>query len=348
MVATRSQKRRAAEISNPLNNSGVLQNVLSYVGAGHHLFVALVNKDWREMHRSLESQELTVHSTYTVICDSQTTRLTSVLTSPARVKLAHKSGLDCTSLRLQYAAGKHADIATLAAAHELGLELDEIVLTGAAALNKLAEVQYLHSKGCDWPVGLLEEAASKGYFELLRWCYEHGCPFDDDDCVTVNAADSGNVELMAWVLQQPGTKLYSKAMSNAALRGDLAMCQFLYEQKCPWSKTPPCEAAYGCYLEILRWLVDNSCPYDAHSLCMYAVRGGSIDVMTYLQQQLGLLTSVATLTEMLDFAAIFKHIPAAKWLRDQGAEWPSSLIEGRWFDEMKEWAIVEGFTSPII
>jgi hypothetical protein len=35
-------------------------------------------------------------------------------------------------------------------------------------------------------------------------------------------------------------------------------------------------------------------------------------------------------------------------LRDQGAEWPSSLIEGRWFDEMKEWAIAEGFTSPII
>jgi hypothetical protein len=43
-----------------------------------------------------------------------------VFTSPARVR--QTSGLDCTSETYQHAAGKHADIATLATAHEMGME----------------------------------------------------------------------------------------------------------------------------------------------------------------------------------------------------------------------------------
>jgi hypothetical protein len=82
--------------------------------------------------------------------------------------------LTVQSLRFKYAAGKHADIATLAAAHGFGMEFSEIIMADAAAANKLAEVQYLHSKGCDWPVGLLEEAASKDYFELLQCRYNQG------------------------------------------------------------------------------------------------------------------------------------------------------------------------------
>jgi hypothetical protein len=178
MVDTQAQKR-SAEGSDPLLNAGILQNVLSYVGPGHHLFVAPVCKWWKEMYATLDSQQLTINAGYRcasiITCDHQMTLFSSIFASPSRVKLAHKSGLDCTSGAYQRAAGKHANTATLATAHELGMQCTADTMIVAAQSNKLAEVQYLHDQGCPWPLKLLETAASSGHFELLRWCREHGC-----------------------------------------------------------------------------------------------------------------------------------------------------------------------------
>jgi hypothetical protein len=90
----------------------------------------------------------------------------------SRFELAHESGLDYASPQCQRAAGKHADIATLALAHKLGVQYTAAAMAGAAQRKKLAEVQYLHSQGCPWYFAQLIIAASSGHFELLRWCYE--------------------------------------------------------------------------------------------------------------------------------------------------------------------------------
>jgi Ankyrin repeats (many copies) len=92
------------------------------------------------------------------------------------------------------------------------MEYTATTMTAAAHSFQLAEVQYLHSQGCAWPWKLLDFAASSGYLELLRWCYEHGCPWKASSAAYY-AAYSGNVELMAWVLQQPGTMLASMSCS---------------------------------------------------------------------------------------------------------------------------------------
>jgi hypothetical protein len=110
-----------------------------------------------------------------VVCVPQMTLYSSVFASPSRVNGANESGLGCTSDAYQLAAGKYADIATLEAACELGMEYTALTVAGAAERNKLAEVQYLRSQGCPWPTKLLERAALRGHFELVRWCREHGC-----------------------------------------------------------------------------------------------------------------------------------------------------------------------------
>jgi hypothetical protein len=326
--------------------------MLSYVGQGHHLFVALVSKLWKESYSTLQSQQLTVSKMSRktrISCMLKMTWFSSVFASPSRVELAHESG--CTPYKYQRvclrAAGKHGDIATLAAAHKLGMKYTGTTMAAAGQCNKLAEVQYLHDQGCPWSRGLLLRAARDGYFELLRWCYEHGCVWQNTADAPYYAAQSGNVELMAWVLQLPGMRVYITSIAAAAAKGHVAMCKYLHELQCPWHSSATQQAAAGGHVDLLTWLVDNGCRWETRQLCTAAAECGSIEVLTYLQQQ-GLLTSRALLTDMLDTAAAVRNeLAAAKWLREQGAEWPTSFLSYRhpWHSDVLEWARAEGCTT---
>jgi hypothetical protein len=325
----------AAGAENPLVNLGILQNVLSYVGPGHCLFVKPVSKRWKDMYAMLEHQQLTLYDeddrelAFTIDPEmtSFSAALNSAFASPSIVVLAHLSNLDCRSQTYQRAAGKYADVATLTTARALGMPYTATTMAAAARSNKLAEVQYLHSQGCPWPVsdpcipGLLENAAREGHFEMVRWCYEHGCSWRLAYWAPHCAADSGCIELMAWVLQQPGTRLSEDVMRYAAFKGHKAMCQYLRAQQCPWDESSITTAAHGGHVDLLRWLVDNGCPYDRQYLCRIAATGGSVEVLLYLQQQ-GLLTTSAELTDTLDIAIYYWQFAAGTWLREQGANGP--------------------------
>jgi hypothetical protein len=65
-------------------------------------------------------------------CVSEMTLYSSVFASPSLVKVAHEMGLDCTSEAYRRAAGKHADIATLAVVHEVVMEYTALTLLAAA------------------------------------------------------------------------------------------------------------------------------------------------------------------------------------------------------------------------
>jgi hypothetical protein len=348
VLFTDEQTCSASGSSNPLLETGVLQNVLSYVGPGHCLFVAPVNKRWNDVYATVESKKLAYcddSCNWRIItCVPQMTHYSSVFTSPSRVELSHKSGLDCTSAAYHHAAGMCADVASLATAHAMGMEYSKTVMDGAVQCNKLAEVQFLRSQGCPWSRGVLEVATIKGRFELVRWCYEQGCPWDSAKMAAYYAAQGGNVELMAWVLQQPGTAQLSEfVMSAAAKMGHTAMCKLLRAQQCPWDARSTTDAARGGHADVLRWLVSSGCPWNLE-LYRAAAKGGSVDVLTYVQQQ-GLLTSMRVLADMLDIAGQNNKLAAAKWLREQGAEWPTVFGWHTWSSEVIAWARAEVCTA---
>eukprot|EP00953_Heterococcus_sp_UTEX-ZZ885_P001371 1257-Heterococcus_DN1.PRE.1 len=136
---------------------------------------------------------------------------------------------------------------------------------------------------------------------------------------------------MAWVLQRPELQLSPEGhIAAAALHGDMAMCQFLHSQQSPWDKECTHHAAISGNLDLLRWFIHSGCPWNAQELCTAAAEGGSVEVLNYLQQ-LGLLTSTALFTLMLSHvgSALFGTLAAAKWLRQQGAEWPTAFHRGR-------------------
>jgi hypothetical protein len=119
---------------------------------------------------------------------------------------------------------------------------------------------------------------------------------------------------MAWVLQQPGTRLTTEAMCWAAEKGDISICQYLHSQRCPWGACSTSGAASGGHLKLLRWLLYNGC-----KLCLAAAETGSVDMLIYLQHE-SWLSDAELLTQMLDEAGLYDHLAAAKWPREQGAE----------------------------
>jgi hypothetical protein len=165
------------------------------------------------------------------------------------------------------------------------------------------------------------------------------------------AASSGNIELLQWLQQQYDVELKKSAMNSAASAGHTAMCEYLRSQQCPWSEQACEGAVHNCHVDTLRWLHEQGCPWHAQNMRTAAAHECSVAVLQYLQQQ-GVLSTAAQLTDMLQSAHMTHQIDAAKWLREQGAQWPAVLkycncwlcAEG---DEFIAWARAEGCTSII-
>jgi hypothetical protein len=346
MIATRTQQQSASESCNP--EGGVLQRVLCYVGPGHWLFLSTVSSLWRDLYSKLAAIEMVINRCgETITCVPQMTLYSSVFASPARVRLAHQANLDNTTVFYQYAAGKYSTWATLVAACTLGMVFTDLTMFGAAECNQLAVVQLLHAQGCLWDAEVADAAVRRGALEILRWMREQGYAWNPEGILDA-AATSGNIELAAWVIQQPGVVRDDElAMAAAAAWGHIDMCAYLHEQGCPWSHMVCAMAAAQGHAETLKWLFEHGCPWQADLVCSKAAEGGSVDVMVLLQEY-GFLYTPAILTSMLNAAGAHNKLAAAQCLRQQGAEWPAVLKQHvtSWSGESLAWARAEGCTSP--
>jgi hypothetical protein len=127
MVATRAQKRSAAENSNPLCQTGILQRVLGYVGPGHWFYLSTVCSLWGYLYSRVADTTLQKRSYLGNVqqfsCVPQMTLYSSMFASPSRVRLAHQQeDVNNSTSAYQYAAGKYSTVASLVAAHELGMD----------------------------------------------------------------------------------------------------------------------------------------------------------------------------------------------------------------------------------
>jgi hypothetical protein len=115
------QKCCAKFNSSPLQQADTLQKVLSYVGAGEHLFVAAVCSLWRTQYAEVEDMTVGEPVVFDVrTCTAQMTHYGAAFASASRVQLAVDAGLDLSSYECQYVADKTAGIDTLQSARGLG------------------------------------------------------------------------------------------------------------------------------------------------------------------------------------------------------------------------------------
>jgi hypothetical protein len=284
--------------SNPLQQAGILQHVLAYVGPGHWCFVAEVSSLWRELYlkiakRRLQVQVVHMEKTRTLVRTlvPRMTMYSAVFGSPSRVLHAQAHELCSTTEQYQSTAGKYADVATLEAAHELGILYSYAAIEGAAQRNAFAVVQFLHAQGCFLSYEMFEAAAARGHTEMCAYLHSQDCPCDAAAC------------------------------ENAALNG---------------------------HCNTLRWLYEHDCPFHPYNLQTAAAKGGSVAVLKLLQPWRASGFTPHSMTHMLNVAGAHNQPAAAKWLRQQGAEWPDALClydTQQWSEDAEAWARAEGCTS---
>jgi type II secretory pathway component PulJ len=72
------------------------------------------------------------------------------------------------------------------------------------------------------------------------------------------------------------------------------------------------------------------------------------ETLQYLWER-GVQVETAELTELLHYAGINDQLASAKWLRQQGAQWPQVLCDDYgnvWTEFMADWAESEGYVAP--
>jgi hypothetical protein len=184
--AMSAKKRAGIHIRNPLNDAGILKQVLGFVGPGHWLFVAEVSKLWQQIYKAIAAAYLPKAQAFDCLpngskvfsCRPHMTLAQAVFASASRLKWAHDAGLSIVPDTLDemqnmgYLAGLLADQTTLAAAlySNMGItsESDSVVL-GVAASGCTAKMEWLCSQRLQpLPWYIMSYGASSGSLDMLR------------------------------------------------------------------------------------------------------------------------------------------------------------------------------------
>jgi ankyrin repeat protein len=211
--------------------------------------------------------------------------------------------------------------------------------------GELAICEFLVAEQCPWSTEACEEAARGGHLEIVRLLRESGCPWDVHT-ICEQAAESGSVEVLQYLVQQ-GCILTSEVTCAAADEGYTQLCKFLRGEQCPWDAIACRSAALNGHVDTLRWLREHGAPFDTQEVRIAAAESGEVPTIEYALNAEP-AASAAQLTDMLNAAGVYDWIVAAKWLRQQGAEWPAVLrfSFADWSGNVLQWARAEGCTSP--
>jgi hypothetical protein len=148
----------------------------------------------------------------------------------------------------------------------------------------------LHDQGCGGAVGLRDQgvpwdakttdAAAEGeHFELLKLCYEQGCPVSESTLSFV--AERGDIATTRWLLQHGCAR--ERACDGAASGGHLELLKMCREEwGCPWGASTCSSAASGGHLELLKWMRQrpDPCPWDEET-CESAASGDRLEVLQW-------------------------------------------------------------------
>jgi hypothetical protein len=253
-----------------------------------------------------------------------------------------------------YAAARgHLDV--LIYLHKIKFQFDPETSMRAALNGHLHILQFLHGNGYQWHADTCRVAIHGGHLSVLQWLYEHGCPRDASAMKKATAA-VGNINIMDWLLQRDGAELPELVMCTAAFHGQLTMCEYLLDKRCPLASRVCTHAAQGGQLNVLIWLRQHGCPWNDLAVVWLSAHSGSIDTMAYILQHTTFLHDVTLrmMSDMLRTAGALGHLAVAQWLRDErGAPWPtylSCMIAGeskQWSGEVLAWARANGCTSKL-
>jgi hypothetical protein len=159
---------------------------------------------------------------------------------------------------ISFYAARSGSVDTLRWLRECGSSFNTETCKGAAASAQLHVLQFLYDEGCEWDKEACSAAAKHNHFSTLQWLHDQGCLWDEW-AICGDAAEVGSMEMLLY-LKQLDCEYHEDTMIGAAMRGQLAICQFLVAELCP-SNAMACTAAAGAgHFEVVRFLHESGCP----------------------------------------------------------------------------------------
>jgi hypothetical protein len=231
-----------------------------------------------------------------------------------------------------------------------GCELNkDTYLSATGRANNTGVLKFLHNSCCPLHDSVSNAAVAAGDLHQLHGLLHRGALLPMS--AAWDAVYSGATGICCWMHESDLIDVaYPILMVEAAARRHPQLCKWLHSIECPWSGATTSAAAQYDRSETLRWSYESGCPWNTEEIYLDAVIGAehSTDTLQYVLEQ-GLFASAETLTESLGYAGGCNNLLAAKWLRQQGAEWQSVLrdYEGTsWCGELLARARAEGCFAP--
>ena len=115
-----------------------------------------------------------------------------------------------------------------------------------------------------------------------------------------------------------------EACSYAARCGNREVLEWLHNTGCPWDAKTCAYAARSGHLRVLQWMREQHCPWDSLTPA-YAAAGGHLAVLQWAQEQ----GCPWNYWRTCDYAAMSGHLEVLQWMRENDATdeaWDERLV----------------------
>ena len=122
-----------------------------------------------------------------------------------------------------------------------------------------------------------------------------------------------------------GSLCLNEACSYAARCGNREVLEWLHNTGCPWDAWTTCAAAASGLLEVVKWLHNHGCPWDEIT-CAYAAQSGHLHVLQWAREHHCPWNSMTPA-----WAAGGGQLEVLQWARERGCPWDTrNVFTRRW------------------
>jgi hypothetical protein len=216
------------------------------------------------------------------------------------------------------------------------------------------DVEWEHTDRVEW---LYWEALDQRV-DIVQFIQEQNHAKDAVEAVYHASLQSGDISTVRSLqpLFNEHFEITDAELDEAVGGGYLSMCLYLVEHSSSAivRESVPHKAALRGHTDILRWSVDllvrDHRDFDASMVILaVACTTGCVDTLQFLYPHLPAEGNTAGFTHGLSYAAVRGFLEAAKWFKEKGGSWPSTLGDesANWPKHLVEWARSENCTAPL-
>lgn len=194
----------------------------------------------------------------------------------------------------------------------------------AAKCNNIKILKLLRQYNFQWTAETTTNAASRGYLEILEWCINNGCPFNDK--ILETAAKRGHLNIVKWIIKEMKLEPTVITCNNASRKG---------------------------HVILLEWLLDNRYIHSKEEIIKYASLNGQIHILESLlkrtqenESNFGSLI-LSKNGFVCVWASIGGHLKTLKWALKVGCSWhPNIAYHTKYaFHRIYKWMAKHGYNN---